>query len=106
MKNVVLPRHAQDVATKRRTLFHDIEGDFKVGEEFSIVGHPNACRGLVATVAKVERVQLADLTTVDAEKLNCPKEDYLARWNALHPGWRGEVFAVEFRYGFATSMAR
>jgi len=99
--SVIFPRYAEDIATRRRTLMHAVEDVYKVGEQLCLIGHPDVVRGLVATVINVERVLISELTADDEVKLNCPKEAYLERWNALHPNAGYWVFAVEFRYGFA-----
>lgn len=106
MKNgIIFPRYSEDIATKRRTLFHAVEDDYEIGEQLCLVGHPDVVRGLAVVVTDVKRTRLEDLTPDDEVKLCCSKQDYLARWNDLHPGC-SEAFAIEFRYGFADETSR
>lgn len=106
MKNgIIFPRYAEDITSMRRTLFHDVEGDYTIGEPLCIIAAAGVHRGYAAIVVDVKRTRLADLTVQDEAKLNCSKEDYLARWVALGCAADAEVFAIEFRYGSADQIA-
>lgn len=100
------PRHAEDLYTKKRTLFHSLlDGDIiSVGDGLLLCAHPNFPRVLTAVITKVDQVKLCDLTAEDLVLLNVDDAaSYLARWDELHPealsSQNPMVYRIEFQYG-------
>jgi hypothetical protein len=104
MHRVTFPRYAEDVASGKRTLLHLLGGDLEIGDGLTLVAHPNMPRARVATIMKVERVPLCPLSDDDLRRLNAERDEYLARWDALHPeaasGSSPMIYRIEFAYGF------
>jgi len=127
IKPIVFPRYDEDIITQKRTLVHfeSINGFIAAdyihpGDELQEVSQQAVgdtvvlCRkvldksGLGAKIVSVTQVKLSELSEEDCGKLNCSKEEYLERWNKLHPcafvGNSDEklIWRVEFEYTGST----
>ena len=101
------PRYAEDVLTKKRTLFHMPTGAFAVGDGLSLCAAPNFPRAAAAVITKVDQARLCDLTAEDLVLLNVADAAfYLASWDTLYPELPSNsnplVYRIEFRYGWPT----
>lgn len=98
------PRYDEDIKTKKRTLFHWLTDNIRVGDTLYLITDPRFPRANFAKITKVTKVQLCDLNPEDLVMLNV--EDaatYLARWDAVHPdnlsSSNPTVYRIEFEYG-------
>jgi hypothetical protein len=107
---VRFPRYSEDVMSEKRTIFHVLGENaanrqpFSVGDGLRLLAAPNFPRCKVATITKVDRVQLCQIDDDDLRRLNVPDAaTYLSCWDALHPEvpsiGNPEVWRIEFEYG-------
>jgi hypothetical protein len=99
------PNHFTDILRAKRTVAHMpiiAEHSFAVGDELQLLGGPNFWCGSVTLVA-ADRMHLLAIVDDDLAVLNVTsREEYLARWDALHPSLpsRGnpKVWRIAWRY--------
>ena len=102
---VKFPRWHEDIMMEKRTLFHAPirEALWKVGDSLRLLATPNFPRCKIGCVTDVRQVQLLDALDADLVKLSTDRDDYLARWDALHPDapsvGNPTVWRIEFQYG-------
>jgi hypothetical protein len=104
--SVVFPRFQEDVASKKRTLYHEPLGEtggLEVGDRLILTPHENFPRGVATVVTAIDRVRLKELPEADLEKLAVgSREEYLSRWDAAFPHESSsedpQVWRIEFRY--------
>jgi hypothetical protein len=107
--SVVFPRYAEDVSTKKRTLYHSVDTPWDVGQHLILTPHHNFPRGTPAKVTNVTQVKLKDLSEEDLLKLGgITAEEYLARWDAAFPEHSSNtdplVWRIEFKYNYYESF--
>jgi len=100
------PRWHEDVSLQKRTVAHiriRPEERFFVGDELRLLAAPNFPRCGTGTLTEVALVKLLDVVDSDLAGLNVTsREEYLARWDALHPDMPSsgnpEVWRIAWRY--------
>ncbi len=102
---VVFPRYAEDLETKKRTLYHSVDTPWEIGQYLILTSHRQALRGIPAEVTSVIQVKLRDLSEEDLVKLGgITAKEYLARWDAAFPEHASNtdplVWRIEFKYGY------
>lgn len=103
---IEFPRYRDDVMTQRRTLLHVPVDDhypaWTVGDDLHLLAAPGYPRCAVGVVTHVGQVRLLDGIDADLPKLCAGRDEYLSRWDALHPDLSSArdpvVWRIEFRY--------
>ena len=84
-RSLFLPRHAEDIETRARTLFHGFEY-YEAGTPIRIIGNYRRLNAQPAIITRVDRIHLLDHLDADLPDLGpVTKEGYLARWDLSYP---------------------
>jgi hypothetical protein len=104
--NLQFPRFHDDIMSERRTLFHVPldEHVWKTGDGLRLLSAPNFPRCKIGILTSVRQVRLRAELDADFSKLAVMDPDeYLARWDLLHPELPSSgnpgVWRIEFCYG-------
>ena len=101
---VVMPRYLEDVYTRKRTIFHSLDGMWDIGCKLCLTQKKGSTIGMTATITSIREVFLHELPDTDLKKLgtDVTKNAYFDRWNKLFPespvSGALRVFRVEFYY--------
>lgn len=111
---IAFPRFEEDILTQNRTLFHLIlkEDDHPILKDnvlLLLVDHQAAMRGIQAFVTSTTQVNLLEISDEDLVKLGgITKEEYFARWDAIHPDSLAAsnpgVWRIEFKYRYTLEV--
>jgi len=102
---VLFPRFSDDIVSERRTLLYaPLETrDWKSGDTILMYAAPNGIPGKQGVLTSVRSVALDAELDADLGKMCVPgRAEFLAHWDAAHPGMPAAsnplVCRIEFRY--------
>ena len=104
MHEIQFPRYDADIRTEHRTLFHlPLDADPVAPGDGLLLRSSNSPRCKLGVITDVRELRLRDELDADLGALAATdRDEYLARWDALHPELPSEddpaMWRVAFRY--------